>query len=221
MQQQGRTAHPPVGLRQRAWSVAAARTGRGYSAPRWHGHACRYLASARWRSSAGQTGKLVRTPDLKEQTAPCTLINPRAAVDAGVAPVVQDVRGAGMSGGAFEPLVHEGVDGIDTVDWNTHQSWSNGKVVMAGHSYLGAVQCLTTARSNVRELGFLATWVATCVAPAVYQWWDDPEATVCDVAGLKQQPASDEASSKRLGLDTTDYVDGEETGRMRDEEDQS
>ena len=54
--------------------------------------------------------------------------------------VVQDVRGRGDSDGIFYPLVDETLDGADTLDWIVDQSWSDGRVVMIGGSYLGWTQ---------------------------------------------------------------------------------
>jgi putative CocE/NonD family hydrolase len=48
-----------------------------------------------------------------------------------------DVRGRGNSEGGFEPLVNEGQDGRDIVEWLAQQPWSNGKVAMWGGSYAG------------------------------------------------------------------------------------
>src|SRR2546425_1194384 len=56
--------------------------------------------------------------------------------------VVQDTRGRYESGGEFTPFFSEGYDGYDSVEWAAVQPWSNGKVGMAGGSYLGIVQVL-------------------------------------------------------------------------------
>jgi len=54
-----------------------------------------------------------------------------------------DVRGRGNSQGIFEPLVHDGRDGHDIVEWLARQPWSNGKVTMWGGSYAGFDQWST------------------------------------------------------------------------------
>ncbi|HWD37877.1 MAG TPA: CocE/NonD family hydrolase [Fimbriimonas sp.] len=54
--------------------------------------------------------------------------------------VIQDCRGRGDSGGEWDPFVHEGDDGYDTIQWIASQPWSNGKVGMIGGSYGGYVQ---------------------------------------------------------------------------------
>ena len=66
-------------------------------------------------------------------------------VAAGFNLVVQDVRGRFGSGGTFEPYLHEGADGADTVEWIARQPWSAPAVGMVGRSYGGAVQWLAAA----------------------------------------------------------------------------
>jgi uncharacterized protein len=58
----------------------------------------------------------------------------------GYAVVVQDVRGKFRSEGATVGFVGEPADGYDTIEWITHQSWSNGVVGMFGDSYYGYTQ---------------------------------------------------------------------------------
>lgn len=58
----------------------------------------------------------------------------------------QDVRGRFASQGNWEPFVHEGDDGYDTVEWLATQSWSTGKVGMLGGSYDAAVQWYAASR---------------------------------------------------------------------------
>src|SRR6266545_4520496 len=55
----------------------------------------------------------------------------------GYAVVVQDTRGRYKSEGVWHWLTDDGPDGLDTVDWISHQPWSNGDVGMWGISYLG------------------------------------------------------------------------------------
>src|SRR3989441_7757642 len=55
----------------------------------------------------------------------------------GYAVVVQDTRGRYKSEGMWHWLTDDGPDGLDTVDWISHQPWSNGDVGMWGISYLG------------------------------------------------------------------------------------
>src|SRR5215208_7899620 len=141
---------------------------------------------------------LVRTPYLKETAAPTPVADARLATERGYRVVVQDVRGRGSSEGEFEPFVHEEADGADSVAWLSDQDWCDGRVVMAGMSYVGATQWLAAAASppalsgiaptlssddyaegwsytdGVTELGFLATWNAIDLAPFDERWHDEP-----------------------------------------------
>ena len=54
--------------------------------------------------------------------------------------ISQDCRGRGDSTGEWDPFIHEGKDGYETIDWIAKQTWSNGRVGMIGGSYLGYVQ---------------------------------------------------------------------------------
>ena len=53
--------------------------------------------------------------------------------------VLQDCRGRWDSDGEFYPF-REAADGYDTQQWVGRQEWCNGKIGMAGASYLGLVQ---------------------------------------------------------------------------------
>jgi uncharacterized protein len=141
---------------------------------------------------------LLRTPYLKETAVPSRVADPRQATERGYSVVVQDVRGRGSSDGEFEPFVHEEADGADSVAWVAEQDWCDGRVVMAGMSYVGATQWLAAAAAppalraiaptlssdeyaegwsytgGVTELGFLATWNAIDLAPFDKRWHDDP-----------------------------------------------
>ena len=57
-----------------------------------------------------------------------------------------DVRGRGDSGGQFRPLIQEGDDGYDIVEWLAAQPYCNGKVSMWGGSYAGYDQWATASR---------------------------------------------------------------------------
>ena len=61
----------------------------------------------------------------------------------GMTSIVADVRGRGDSEGVFRPFIQEARDGYDAVEWLAHQSYCNGKVAMAGGSYLGYCQWAT------------------------------------------------------------------------------
>jgi putative CocE/NonD family hydrolase len=59
--------------------------------------------------------------------------------------VGQDTRGRGDSEGSAEPFVSEAADGRDTIAWCAKQPWSDGRVAMAGGSYLSFAQLQAAA----------------------------------------------------------------------------
>lgn len=81
----------------------------------------------------------------------------RRLANAGYVCVIQDCRGRWDSDGEYYPF-REGNDGYDTQEWIGEQPWSNGKIGMAGGSYVGAVQW-QSAPHRSRYL--------TCIAPRV------------------------------------------------------
>lgn len=111
------------------------------------------------------------------------------ALDAGFVVAVQDTRGRLASGGAFDPFVHEGPDGADTVSWLRQQDFSNGQICSFGASYIGATQTLLamqgaeghiamapfltsgdfhepwTYRGGALQLGFTYLWVIESLGP--------------------------------------------------------
>jgi putative CocE/NonD family hydrolase len=62
--------------------------------------------------------------------------------------VIQDVRGRFGSQGSFRSIQQEGPDGSDTITWIAAQPWSNGRVAMAGSSYLGMAQWWAAIEDN-------------------------------------------------------------------------
>jgi len=54
--------------------------------------------------------------------------------------VIQSCRGMDDSGGVFDPFRGEREDGLATVEWLKKQDWFDGRLGMAGPSYLGFVQ---------------------------------------------------------------------------------
>ncbi len=98
---------------------------------------------------------LMRTPYSNNMEA--MIEKGRRMANAGYACVIQDCRGRWDSDGEYYPF-REGPDGYDTQEWIGQQTWSNGKIGMAGGSYLGAVQW----QSAVHGSQFL-----TCIAPRV------------------------------------------------------
>ena len=98
---------------------------------------------------------LMRTPYSNNLDA--SIATARRYANHGYACAIQDCRGRWDSNGDYYPF-REGADGYDTQQWIGQQGWSNGKIGMAGGSYLGAVQW-TSAPHNSPHL--------TCMAPRV------------------------------------------------------
>lgn len=61
---------------------------------------------------------------------------------------MQDVRGKFRSGGRTLPFLREPDDGYDTIDWISHQPWSDGAVGMFGDSYYGFTQWAAVASQH-------------------------------------------------------------------------
>lgn len=72
----------------------------------------------------------------------------------GYALVFQATRGTSyldpkhQSEGVWEPMVREPKDGADALAWINRQPWSNGKICMAGASYVGYTQWAATMAGN-------------------------------------------------------------------------
>jgi uncharacterized protein len=88
---------------------------------------------------------LVRTPYNRHSD---TSRGYRAFTERGFAVVTEDVRGRSGSEGTFGPIEQEGPDGSDTINWIVAQPWSNGRVGMAGASYVGIVQWWAAVEHN-------------------------------------------------------------------------
>ncbi len=99
---------------------------------------------------------LIRTPYSNNME---TMIEKaRALANVGYVCVVQDTRGRWDSDGEHYPFTLDGADGFDTQEWIGRQEWSNGKIGMAGGSYVGLVQW-QSAPHRSRHL--------TCMVPRV------------------------------------------------------
>jgi uncharacterized protein len=88
---------------------------------------------------------LVRTPYNRRATGVASYRN---FATHGYAVVLQDVRGRYGSRGEFGSIIQEGPDGDDTLNWIAAQPWSNGRVGMAGSSYVGIVQWWAAIQEN-------------------------------------------------------------------------
>jgi len=58
----------------------------------------------------------------------------------GFACVPQDTRGRYESEGEWYAVIHERLDGLDTLDWLIKQAWQNERIATYGGSYVGLVQ---------------------------------------------------------------------------------
>jgi putative CocE/NonD family hydrolase len=106
---------------------------------------------------------LFRTPyDRRLLAQHAREFEPIRAAEAGFAVVLQDVRGRGDSGGAYEFLSRDADDGVSTVRWAAGRSWCDGRVAMAGGSYNGIVQLLVAAH---RPRSLLAIAPRFCGSP--------------------------------------------------------
>lgn len=99
---------------------------------------------------------LLRTP-YDNNTEP-NIQKGRRLAGYGYACVIQDCRGRYDSEGEYYPFVDDAQDGFDTQEWIGAQPWCNGRIGMAGASYLGWVQW-SSAPLRSRYL--------TCLAPRV------------------------------------------------------
>ena len=66
----------------------------------------------------------------------------------GYAVVIEDVRGRFASQGVFKSTMEEGPDSNDTLNWIAAQPWSDGRIGMAGSSYLGIAQWWAAIQGN-------------------------------------------------------------------------
>jgi putative CocE/NonD family hydrolase len=88
---------------------------------------------------------LVRTPYSRKIPSTASY---RSFARRGYAVVIEDVRGRYASQGIFGNVNEEGPDGSDTINWISEQAWSNGRVGMAGSSYLGMTEWWAALEDN-------------------------------------------------------------------------
>ena len=93
---------------------------------------------------------LIRTP--YSNNLDDLITKARRLANEGYACVLQDVRGRWDSEGEFYPFVNEANDGYDTQQWIGLQPFSNGKIGMAGGSYLGAAQRVSHLHRAARDV---------------------------------------------------------------------
>ncbi|HEX4364606.1 MAG TPA: CocE/NonD family hydrolase [Solirubrobacteraceae bacterium] len=89
----------------------------------------------------------------------------------GYAVVFMDLRGTGLSSGCLNTLGPKDESDLrDTIEWAASQPWSNGRVGMIGHSYVGS----TPLAATVLKPKGLVTIVPSAGLSSVYdhQWQD-------------------------------------------------
>ncbi len=86
---------------------------------------------------------LIRTPYDKSLSWNSDYLGAVQSARAGYAFVMQDTRGRFASEGDYLPFMPEGKDGYDAVEWVASEPWCDGRVGLAGGSYLGRNQWQT------------------------------------------------------------------------------
>jgi predicted acyl esterase len=67
----------------------------------------------------------------------------------GYAVVMMDLRGTGKSGGCLDHIgPNDRADLAKVIDWISQQTWSNGRVGMTGHSYVGSTPSAAAATGH-------------------------------------------------------------------------
>lgn len=74
----------------------------------------------------------------------------RLIAESGYHGILQHVRGRCESEGRFTPFADEGPDGEATLDWIAEQSWSNGRIALAGAGYAGYAAWAARGRAPQR-----------------------------------------------------------------------
>ncbi len=125
---------------------------------------------------------LTRLPYGKDFPLGSAILDPSQVARRGYVVIVQDTRGRFASEGAWEPMLNEALDGVDTIEWAAKLPYSDGNVGMYGASYFGFTQWVAavhqppalkamvpfvtwndplngiTFRGGALELGLLASW---------------------------------------------------------------
>lgn len=103
---------------------------------------------------------LTRLPYGKDLPLGTSVLDPVQAARRGFLVVVQDTRGRFTSDGDWSPMVHEALDGVDTIAWAAALPGSNGRVGMYGASYYGFTQwsAAVHAPPALRAIAPFITW---------------------------------------------------------------
>lgn len=99
---------------------------------------------------------LLRTVGSAHAPRPTDALLPQLLAEQGHRVVVQECRGLQSSEGRFEPFLHDGRDGADTLDWLDAQPGAGGPVTLAGFGYAGHAAFSTLAAAHRPVQGLLA-----------------------------------------------------------------
>src|SRR5216684_1846013 len=80
---------------------------------------------------------LTRLPYGKDFPLGTSVLEPGQVARRGYVVIVQDTRGRFSSGGEWDPMRNEAMDGVDTIEWAAKLPYSTGSVGMYGASYFG------------------------------------------------------------------------------------
>jgi putative CocE/NonD family hydrolase len=83
---------------------------------------------------------LTRLPYGKDFPLGTSVLEPGQVARRGYVVIVQDTRGRFSSGGEWDPMRNEAMDGVDTIEWAAKLPYSTGSVGMYGASYFGFTQ---------------------------------------------------------------------------------
>ncbi len=83
---------------------------------------------------------LTRLPYGKDFPLGISVLEPGQVARRGYVVIVQDTRGRFSSGGEWDPMRNEAIDGVDTIEWAAKLPYSTGSVGMYGASYFGFTQ---------------------------------------------------------------------------------
>ena len=83
---------------------------------------------------------LTRLPYGKDFPLGTSVLEPGQVARRGYVVIVQDTRGRFSSGGEWDPMRNEALDGVDTIEWAAKLPYSTGSVGMYGASYFGFTQ---------------------------------------------------------------------------------
>jgi len=117
-----------------------------------------------WRPADGLVPTVVFRTPYDRRALNSDALRVSHCLDRGFAAFVQDTRGRFGSEGTWQPLMWEteGPDGYDTVEWVARQPWSDGRVFLAGASFLGIAQWLTAMEQpphlSAIAPGFATSW---------------------------------------------------------------